>query len=63
MQAAKAADEAGEERTILFNLSGHGHFDMAAYDNYLSGKLVDLELDDAELERAWRAIEGLPAVA
>ena len=51
----------GVERTILFNLSGHGHFDMAAYDSYLSGKLVDLALDDAELERAWRAIEGLPA--
>jgi tryptophan synthase beta chain len=63
LQAARAADEAGEQRTILFNLSGHGHFDMAAYDNYLAGKLVDLALDDAELERALRAIEGLPAVA
>jgi tryptophan synthase beta chain len=40
-----------------------GHFDMAAYDNYLAGKLVDLALDDAELDRALRAIEGLPAVA
>jgi tryptophan synthase beta chain len=63
LQAAKRADEAGTEQTILFNLSGHGHFDMAAYDNYLSGKLVDLELDDAELERAWHALEGLPSVA
>jgi tryptophan synthase beta chain len=63
LQAARAADEAGEQRTILFNLSGHGHFDMAAYDNYLAGKLVDLGLDDAELDRALRAIEGLPAVA
>ena len=58
---ARRADEEGVERTILFNLSGHGHFDMAAYDNYLAGKLVDLELDDAELDRALRAIEGLPA--
>jgi tryptophan synthase beta chain len=33
------AREAGEERVILFNLSGHGHFDMAAYDDYLSGRL------------------------
>ena len=35
------AREAGEERVILFNLSGHGHFDMAAYDAYLSGSLSD----------------------
>jgi tryptophan synthase beta chain len=63
IEAARAADEAGVERTILFNLSGHGHFDMAAYDNYFGGKLVDLALDDAELERALHAIEGLPAVA
>ena len=35
------AREAGEERVILFNLSGHGLFDMAAYDAYLAGELVD----------------------
>ena len=61
--AARAADEAGEERTILFNLSGHGHFDMAAYDNYFAGKLVDVALDEEEMERALRAIEGLPTPA
>jgi tryptophan synthase beta chain len=38
---AVAAREAGEERVILFNLSGHGYFDMAAYDAYLAGELVD----------------------
>jgi tryptophan synthase beta chain len=38
---ARAADEAGEDRVILFNLSGHGHFDLAAYDQYLTGKLED----------------------
>jgi tryptophan synthase beta chain len=62
-EAARAADEAGEQRTILFNLSGHGHFDMAAYDNYLSGKLQDVALDEDEIGRALRAIEGLPAPA
>jgi tryptophan synthase beta chain len=31
----------GEEKTILFNLSGHGHFDMASYDMYFSGKLTN----------------------
>jgi tryptophan synthase beta chain len=60
LEAARAADEAGEERTILLNLSGHGHFDMAAYDNFFAGKLVDVALDDRELERALRAIEDLP---
>jgi tryptophan synthase beta chain len=39
---ALAAREEGRPRTILFCLSGHGHFDLAAYDNYLSGKLVDV---------------------
>ncbi len=62
-RVAKAADEAGEERTILFNLSGHGHFDMAAYDNYFAGKLVDVALDEDEIQRALRAIEGLPTPA
>ena len=41
------AREAGEERVILFNLSGHGHFDMGAYDAYLSGSLPDVEVPSA----------------
>jgi tryptophan synthase beta chain len=40
---AQQAKEAGEERVILFNLSGHGHFDMGAYDSYFAGKLQDYE--------------------
>jgi tryptophan synthase beta chain len=40
---ALAAKESGDSRVILFNLSGHGHFDMSAYDSYLSGKLQDFE--------------------
>src|ERR687893_950785 len=55
LETARAADEAGEERTILFNLSGHGHFDMGAYDKYFSGELEDVALDEAEFERARRA--------
>jgi tryptophan synthase beta chain len=39
---AVAARDAGEERVILFNLSGHGLFDMAAYDAYLAGELADV---------------------
>jgi tryptophan synthase beta chain len=60
IKVAREADEAGEERTILFNLSGHGHFDMAAYDNYFAGNLQDVALDEGEIERALKAIEGLP---
>lgn len=40
---ALKAKESGQEQVILFNLSGHGHFDMGAYDSYFSGKLQDFE--------------------
>ncbi len=63
VEAAQQADEAGEVRTILFNLSGHGHFDMAAYDNYFAGKLEDIALEEEEIQRAQRALEGLPTPA
>jgi len=63
LRAAAQADDGGVERTILFNLSGHGHFDMAAYDNYFAGNLEDVALDEEEIERALRAIEGLPTPA
>ncbi len=43
LDEAMEAKEAGQERVILFNLSGHGHFDMSAYDNYFSGQLEDYE--------------------
>jgi tryptophan synthase beta chain len=35
--------ETGEKKVIVFNYSGHGHFDLASYDQYLSGKLEDYE--------------------
>jgi tryptophan synthase beta chain len=63
LETARAADEAGEERTILFNLSGHGHFDMGAYDKYFSGELEDVAFDEADFERALEAIQGLPTPA
>ncbi len=40
---ALEAKEAGQERVILFNLSGHGHFDMLSYDKYFAGELEDFE--------------------
>jgi tryptophan synthase beta chain len=63
LRAAAEADESGEERTILFNLSGHGHFDMAAYDRFLAGDLEDFELPDDDIARALRALEALPKPA
>ncbi|MGI6486310.1 MAG: TrpB-like pyridoxal phosphate-dependent enzyme [Thermoanaerobacterales bacterium] len=44
------AREAGEKRTILFCLSGHGYFDMGAYDNYLSGNLQDSSISDEKMQ-------------
>jgi tryptophan synthase beta chain len=61
--SALAADDEGVERTILFNLSGHGHFDMAAYDDYLAGRLEDFALPEDEIQRALAAIEPLPKPA
>jgi len=51
---ALQAKEAGQKRVILFNLSGHGHFDLSAYDSYLSGKLEDYAYP-AELVKAAQA--------
>jgi tryptophan synthase beta chain len=45
---ALAAKAAGERKTILFNLSGHGHFDLAAYEKYLAGSLEDFEYQPVE---------------
>jgi tryptophan synthase beta chain len=63
VQAVAQADEEGRERTILFNLSGHGHFDLGAYDAYLHGQLEDFELPEGEIVRALEAIEPLPKPA
>ena len=43
--------ESGEARTILFNLSGHGHFDLTAYDAYLSGKMEDSTYPEELIEK------------
>jgi tryptophan synthase beta chain len=57
---ALAAREAGEERVILFNLCGHGHFDMQAYDDFNNGRLPEVEFDPAEEEAA---LADLPEVS
>ncbi len=50
IQEAEKCKEEGTSKTILFNLCGHGNFDMSAYDDYLSGKLVDHEVTREEIE-------------
>jgi tryptophan synthase beta chain len=52
IQEALAAKEAGEARVILFNLCGHGHFDMSAYDAYLGGELTNYEYPQAAIDAA-----------
>jgi tryptophan synthase beta chain len=49
---AMECKKTGEPRTILFNLSGHGHFDMAAYDKYFNGELVDYEYSQEAVDEA-----------
>ncbi len=61
-EEVERAREEGVERTILFNLCGHGNFDMAAYDAYLSGEMVDQPLAQQELDLAAAELEGLPAI-
>ncbi len=52
IEEAKRADAEGKTRVILFNLSGHGHFDLAAYDAFFAGKLEDYEYPREAVERA-----------
>ena len=49
VKEALIAKEEGKSKTILFNLSGHGYFDMSAYDSFFSGKLVEHHLTEDEL--------------
>ncbi|MCC7161664.1 MAG: TrpB-like pyridoxal phosphate-dependent enzyme [Anaerolineae bacterium] len=60
IQEALKAKEAGEKKTILFNLCGHGHFDLAGYEQYLKGGLEDYEYPREQVEMA---ISMLPKVA
>jgi len=50
--------ETGEEKTILFANSGHGHFDLAAYDAYHEGKLVDYEYPAELIEKSLKALKN-----
>jgi tryptophan synthase beta chain len=57
---AMACKESGESKVILFNASGHGHFDLSAYDAYLRQDLPDFELEEGAIAEA---LEDLPTVS
>jgi len=48
--------ESGESKVILFNLSGHGYFDMVAYDNYFSGKLSDIDYSEEAISKSMNSL-------
>jgi tryptophan synthase beta chain len=59
VEEARRCRESGEKKTIVFNASGHGHFDLAAYEKYFDGGLVDHEFPEEELRRT---LASLPEV-
>ena len=60
IDAALECKEKGETKTILFNLCGHGHFDMKAYGDFFEGNLAEDKFDQASVDKA---LEELPKIA
>jgi tryptophan synthase beta chain len=60
IEEALDAKEKGEKRVILFNFSGHGHFDMGAYDSYLAGELHNYEYPTHKVEQALASLPEVP---
>jgi len=60
MVTHSSAGRRPEEPVILTALCGHGHFDLAAYDEYLNGRMVDNELTDEMFAAALSAIPPIP---
>ena len=59
VREAQACTESGEEKVILTALCGHGHFDLAAYDAYLSGRMTD---EDVSVDRLRAGLATVPAL-
>ena len=59
IQEALKCKETGEAKTILFNLSGHGFVDMAAYDQYFSGEMQNYQLTEEELAKFMAPVDAL----
>jgi tryptophan synthase beta chain len=60
---AKKAKEEAKEKVILFNWSGHGLIDLAAYDKYLSGQLENISLDEEAIMESQKVLEEFPKPA
>ena len=60
IREAEKAKQEKKEKTIVFNLSGHGLLDLTGYDKYMSGQLVDYEMPSEEIEENLRALNGYP---
>ena len=63
VEEARKAKEAGEEKVILFNYSGHGLLDLGSYDKYFANELENFELSDKELEASEKVFEKFPKPA
>jgi tryptophan synthase beta chain len=63
IEEVKKAKAEARKKTILFNLSGHGHLDLAAYDAYFDGKLENHDLPREEIKRALAQIQTMPVPA
>ena len=59
LKRVQAMNEAGEKKVLLFNLSGHGMIDMAAYDRFLAGDLVDFAPTDDQLHKSLDEVSAL----
>jgi len=56
IREALRAKESGEETTILMALSGHGHFDLSAYEDFLAGRISNYELPDEAIKEAMKRV-------
>ncbi|MFM8481788.1 MAG: TrpB-like pyridoxal-phosphate dependent enzyme, partial [Actinomycetota bacterium] len=61
VREALACKESGEEKVILTALCGHGHLDLAAYESFLGGSMVDLDLSDEAVAAAMQAVPVINA--
>jgi tryptophan synthase beta chain len=59
IREALKAKEDGEAKTILFNLSGHGHIDLGAYDKYFSGEIEDFSVTDADIAENLKELDEM----